>query len=548
MKLNKLKNFFFYFFIGVSLSVSSQNKFVLTLFEGEKENVIKLNDLTEVQKELDKVTHYYLNKGFLEVRLDSLIKQKGSSQAYFCIGNKYKWGTFSFDEKSDISFLKKTFVNLEQKNVNVERFIELREKSVTEANNKGYPYAKFYLYDLSVNNDSLKAKLNFELGTKVFFDELVVEGDVVSKGFLQAYLNIKPKQSFSKEKINKIPYLLAKLKGLRLVEAVNVQFYKNICLVKLKLKKKPDDKIDALIGFQTNSVQKSEVVGNVNLSLNNLFKSSKKIQLNWQKPTQLNQQLNLKLDYPNAFLTSVGLDGGLELFKRDTSFLNVSYQMGLYYELYEQKIGLNVERIVSSLFKDNLKSDSLRSYKSVKTTIKYELNKLTGEEMRQKGYLFISGIGVQQLLITDSIKIIPTTTLHFSFDGNLPISSYLTYRQLVSGFAILAEDVFVNQMKPVGGYNSIRGFNQNQFFTERYLAFSSSLVFHLGTKANLSTFSDYGFLLTSNGNEKLVSVGLGIDIKSDNTVLNFAYALGQSDSQKFSLVLSKIHVGIATKF
>lgn len=544
----EFKTHFLFIFLCLNFTVFAQKKYVLELHEGDIVNVQRFNDSLKVRKEIETTVNYYLNKGYLETRIDTLEQLGNTYKASLHIGDKYKWGRFAVSVDSDGSFFKKTFLNLEERAVDVQQFLEMRKKVVKEANNQGYPYATFFLSDIKSQNDSLTATINFLLGTRVFFDEILVVGDVVSKEFLQAYLNIKPKQYFSKEKINKIPYLVDKLKGVALAEAVNVQFYKNTCLIKLKLKNNPDDKIDALMGFQTNAEQKSEVIGNVNLSLNNLFQSSKKVQLNWQKPTQLNQQLNLLLDYPNVFLTSLGLQGGLDLFKRDTSYLNVGYHMRVYYRSYEQTISFNVQRQVSSLFREELKSDSLLSYKSVKSTLEYRLDKLKGNELKTQGYLFTSGLGVQQFLITDSNKVIPTTTLQFGFDGNVPLTSYLTYRQLVSGFAMLSEEVYVNQMKPIGGYNSIRGFNQNQFFTERYLVLSSAFVFHLGDRANLSTFSDYGFLLTSVGNQKLVSMGIGIDVKTNNTYLNFAYALGQSSSQKFSLALSKIHVGIATNF
>ncbi len=544
----RFKILFFIFFFGLSLFVDAQKNYVLELHEGEKLNVLKLNDSLQVQQEVQEAIRYYLKKGHLEVRLDTVMKVENRYKAFLYVGQKYQWAKFVVSKESDVFFLKKTFLNLEEKKVDIPQFIELRAGLIKEANNQGYPYATFFLSEVQTKEDSLKAIINFSLGTKVVFDELLVEGDVVSGEFLQAYLGIKQNQLFSKDKINKIPYLIDKLKGVALAAPINIQFYKGICLIKLKLKKKAEDMIDALIGFQTNSEQKSEVIGNVNLSLNNLFRSSKKIELNWQKPTQLNQELDVFLDYPNFLLTNIGLDGGLELFKRDTSFLNVSYQIGVYYKSYQQTISFNVERQVSSLFNEKLKSDSLLSYKSVKSSLGYQLDKLIINDLRLKGYLFTSAVGIQQLSITDSSKIIPTTTLDVRFEGNLPLLPYLTCRQTLVGSAILADEIFVNQMKLVGGYNSIRGFNQNQFFSKRSLLFSSAFVFHLGENANLSTFSDYGFLLTANGNENLVSMGLGLDVKTNNTILNFAYALGQSGSQKFSLALSKIHVGIATKF
>ena len=416
------------------------------------------------------------------------------------------------------------------------------------ANNEGYPYAKFFLTNLSTVKDSLRATIDFQLGTKVFFDALDVEENLLKKKFLAAYLNVRAGSSFSKNVIAEIPYLIDKLKGVSLDGPVNIEFYKDVCKVSLKLKKKPDDDVDALIGFQTNVQKKPEVIGGVKLSLNNLFKSSKKIDLNWQKPTELNQQLNVSLDYPNVFLSNFGVVGRLDFLKRDTSFLNVAYKGGLYYQLSKQIIGFNVTRKVSSLFNENYQSDSLASFKSINTSLTYELDKMKGDYLKLRGFKYVMSIGVEQVDFKDSSRVVPSSRFKSDFVLNVPLSSFMTIHQQIKGMALFSETILVNQMEQIGGYNSIRGFNQNQFFVERYFMGSTAFVFHVANQANISLFSDFGLLLTSYGQEEVVSGGLELILKSNNTFLKFAYALGQTSSQNFSLALSKVHVGITTNF
>ena len=102
------------------------------------------------------------------------------------------------------------------------------------------------------------------------------------------------------------------------------------------LDKKRSDRIDGIIGFAPNSQNNNEgllLTGEVNLELNNLFRSGKRLGLHWKSFLQRSQKLETSVAIPYLLSTPLGVNAEFDLLKFDTLYLNLRTRLGLDYRI-----------------------------------------------------------------------------------------------------------------------------------------------------------------------------------------------------------------------
>ena len=88
-----------------------------------------------------------------------------------------------------------------------------------------------------------------------------------------------------------------------------------------------------LVGFlpansQTNKLQ---LTGDVNLNLRNALGVGETILVNWQQLQINSPRINIGYQQPYIFKTAFGLDFSFDLFKKDSTFLQLNAQLGIQY-------------------------------------------------------------------------------------------------------------------------------------------------------------------------------------------------------------------------
>ena len=104
----------------------------------------------------------------------------------------------------------------------------------------------------------------------------------------------------------------------------------------------------------------------------------------------------------------------------------------------------------------------------------------------------------------------------------------------------------------LGGLNTIRGFNENQFFASNYILSNVELRIILESRSYLFLFSDQSYLVFDNGATRIsdlpIGFGLGLQLGTKSGDFRFAYALGRSKDSSVNFNQSKIHFGIINRF
>jgi hemolysin activation/secretion protein len=110
--------------------------------------------------------------------------------------------------------------------------------------------------------------------------------------------------------------------------------------------------------------------------------------------------------------------------------------------------------------------------------------------------------------------------------------------------------IFQNDQIQLGGSKTIRGFNENQFFSNRFTYFTAEYRLLLTQNTYLFGFGDYGILKDDATHQSYNPIGLGMGLTYDTPagVVSFSYAVGKVGDIPFQPTRGKIHVGLVSQF
>jgi outer membrane protein assembly factor BamA len=114
-------------------------------------------------------------------------------------------------------------------------------------------------------------------------------------------------------------------------------------LLILYLDPKKSSQINALVGFLPNNSQtegnKLLLTGEVNVNLKNALGGGETIGVNWQQLQVKSPRLNLLYQQPYIFHSPFGVDFAFDLYKKDSSYLNLNFVIGLQYAVSMRQTG-----------------------------------------------------------------------------------------------------------------------------------------------------------------------------------------------------------------
>jgi len=122
----------------------------------------------------------------------------------------------------------------------------------------------------------------------------------------------------------------------------------------------------------------------------------------------------------------------------------------------------------------------------------------------------------------------------------------------IEGFGLFGEEEFFseNELYRIGGFGSLRGFNEESIFASAYGIGSLEYRYMPNDGFYISLFGDYGFVenKSSGIDENLLGIGTGISFLTQLGVFNLSYAVGKQSDTNFDFRNSKIHFGILARF
>jgi hypothetical protein len=500
-----------------------------------------------------------IKKGYWEAQ----VKVDGLNSIDIVKGRPFFWKSINIYE-DDLSFDISSISNLKGKIA--DQFIlsnKLNRYVKTNYHRSGYPLAKANLsIDNLVEND-ISVSIRIYPQNYILYDSLKLKGDrlAVDQSYFSNLLDLNYNQEFDIKSYNSISDKIEQIEYLTLSSSPELTFANNKAIVGLELKKQRSNQFDAIIGLVPDGSQ-TNLTGQVDARLRNLFKRGLGLEVFWQKYSANSQLLNSRIHQSHAFKSPLGINLGFELLQEDSTFLQTSAQLGTIYPIAKAfQLGVSYQRITNNVLRDFVESEisnlnPLRS--SIIDAILIDANwkaPLTYPQLRDYSFAqFNLGIGSKQIR---NISALPTAWQNIP-ENSITTAGKLTFHiQKVLGKRFLIEAIPTysavqnqalsqNDLLRLGGLQNLRGFDRNFFYTRYYGLLNINYRYFLDQKSSFFLLTDFSRLQSNIG--WLYAAGAGIDIKSRNGWFRIIYALGQELGKMPDFSQGKVHFGYIAVF
>jgi outer membrane protein assembly factor BamA len=568
-------------------SVDKDSVFLASLqlktgFSDRNECVAYINDIPGVLQA----------KGFVNASIDSVgFDSTGASVALY-IGDRYEWASLDAraidrDVLDAVGWRDRIFAG---KPMDFTQVREWQEKLLSHMENNGYPFAKVYLDSLQLDGDKVHGQLKIQPGPAYKIDSIRVFGTVkLSNDFLQRYLDIANGSKFSKEKLTRISRRIRELSFVEEEAPARIVWLGSGSILEMYLKPKKSSQINVLVGFLPNNDQLSSkkllITGEANLNLKNALGGGETIGLNWQQLQVKSPRLNLVYQHPYIFKSPVGLEFAFNMFRKDSTFLNVNFQLGAQYvlsvtqsgKLFIQKFqtivnGINANRILQTY---QLPQEG--DVSTVNLGLDYEYNNTNYRLNPTRGNEFhiVTTAGTKKIRknnqilelkdpanpsfdfnsLYDTVKL---KTYQFSVRLNaakyfpLGVQNRTTIKTAVNGGFLQSGKIFRNELFQIGGYKLLRGFDEESQYLSQFIIGTTEFRYLVGQNSFFYAFADGGWGRNNSQNADLsytyIGTGAGLAFETKAGIFNLAWAIGKRSDLEFNLRQSKIHFGFLSYF
>lgn len=500
-------------------------------------------------------------RGFLTFSIDS-INRLDSTRFHLVgsVGQRFEQVDFTIDPATR-SQLRKMGIQpraITSTNANPAVISRMLNEIRTTLENNGHPFAKVGLNSLEIEGNRIKTTLVVEKNAEVRWVKIHVIGEKIniSERFIANYLRLEVGELFSQEIVNLVPLRLKQITYLSETKPAELLFTEEGAELFLYLKSKPVSLFNGTVGLQQDPVKLTyQLTGDLRLKLQNTLKHGELFDLNWRSIQPGSPQLKIAVSYPYLFNTPFGIDGQFQLFKRDTTFLELKSTIGVNYFL---SAGNTLKAFYrngsSSLLGSTSGSGVFGSVKSNQYGLSLTHQTIDYLPNPQRGFIWmIEGTAGQRAVTKDSI-----VSKSLLFGGKMQLETYLSFgKRNVLKLASVTEtfstdNIQQNELMRFGGNLSQRGFLEDELLSTTRTTATVEYRFILDRNSYLFAFFDQSWyernLSTSYLNDHPLGFGAGISFGTNIGIFSLTYALGQQQNNPILLRDSKIHFGYVAYF
>lgn len=449
--------------------------------------------------------------------------------------------------------------------------------------NNGYPFASIKLDSIVVDSNNISASLHLQRNILVVFDSVKISGDAnISYRFLKYYTGINSGNLYNEKIFKTTDSRISELPYVSRLRVSSVYFYGNKAKPTLYLSKRKASTFDGIIGFAPNSQFNNKLIitGDVNLKLQNILGSGKSLEASVKSFLNNSQELKLKINYPYFLGTKLALDYGLQILKYDTAFVDVQHEFAMQYRFigtdyfkvsYSQQSTTLLSIDTNSIFISKLlpQANDIRNYfyglGVKKTKLDYFLNPTKGFSVEADFYL-----GAKQIVrnsTINSLQINDGTGKYYNLYDSIKLD-YIQYKaslladfyvQISKNFVLhsqarfawlQSENLFTNELFRIGGLKTLKGFDEQSIFANKYGIANFELRYLLAQNSNFIFFYNKSWYANEarNINDAPFGFGAGMNFESGAGIFSIFYALGKQFNNPIEFENGKIHFGYLSYF
>ncbi len=512
-------------------------------------------DYLSLENEVFSLRNKLQKKGYIDSRIEEITNQNDSLfNAVLKIGKPVNNVRVYLPENFDKALLSYLDVTIDSS------FFDLKINTLENTLNKlnktlaeqGDPFSSLVLTDIERSGtDQLSGILKIKSNQKRRIDKIIIKGyEKFPKSFVKRFLKLKEGQSFNLEEIKEKTQQLSELRFANEIKSPEVLFTKDSTTLYIYTEKNKSNNFDGFLGFGTNeNTNRIEFDGYLDLRLINNLNYGESIRL-FYKSDEIDQQtIDIQANAPFLFSSPVGLDIGLNIFRKDSTFSTTTQRARINYQVNpNHRVALGIKGIVSSNLLENSTS-ILNDYNSSFYEVNYNYTKAQFYDplFPINFYLDItSNFGNRT---KNDVKLSQTA---FNLEAfkifNLNNRNSVFLR--LTGASLASDDYLDNELYRFGGINSIRGFEENSLVANLFGVLNTEYRYKLSNSIYIHSVIDAAYFendLTDTKN-KLFGFGFGLGLLTNSGLFRLNYSSGKTENVPFRLSDSKIHVSLTATF
>lgn len=514
----------------------------------------EFNDYNSLELEITSTANQLSHLGYLESKLLFIKKVDSSSYvASFNLGEHYIKARIYFDKSFNTKILNLVANTITDRYFEIDiSALEASLKTLNaEISNTGDPFSTLQLTNIIKENGMLHADLKIVEQQQRTIDTIIVKGyEKFPKSFVKRYLKIKNKQIFNLKTIREKTEALENLQFAGQIKDPEVLFTKDSTLLYLYVEKLNSNTFDGFLGFGTNTeTDKLEFDGYLNLNLINNLNYGESFRLLYKSDENEQKTFDVKTKLPYLLGTPIGMELGLNIFKKDSSFVTTSQFAMVDYQFDpNNSLGLGINAQASTNLLDQSIS-TISDFKSTFYTINYNhIRPQYYDKLFPVNFLFdlSAGLGKRTMESTDQSQNKFQMNSFKIFNLNLRNSFYFN----ISAAILNSENYVENELFRFGGMNSIRGFEENSLIANLFTVLNTEYRYKVTNSLYINSIIDLAYYENPivATKSKLLGLGFGFGVLTQAGLLKLNYSNGSGENQSIKLSNSKIHISLSARF
>ena len=559
----KIKNKLFLLFVLI-FSISFSQNLTLEIYSniGQENDIISdinynktFDTFDELKNEVDNTIKNLQKTGFLNASINQIQQIKNNEYlAEISLKNKiqniYVLGLDSISLKGYENY--KIIDDKKTVKLPIENIQDFFKKLNQYASKNGFPFnsAKFVnIKAFELNNLQAEIQVNYEKPREI--DKIVIKGyEKFPKSYLKHLAKYKIGKKFDMEQVQQSSKLLNQLVFIKQTKKPEILFTADSTSIYLYIEKLKKNSFDGFIGFSNDEAENNiQLQGYLDFELVNNFNFGEKIEFLYKSEKNTDRILETNIDLPYIFKSSIGINLGLKLTKKDSSFVSNEQFTNLFYKnSNNHKFSLGL-RSINSDEQLETPNSNFQDFKTVFKDFQYEFIEFNLESLLfpvKQSYLFRISQGKRISDDQENKQVYANMDFIKIFDFGLKNSLYMNFKS-----EILESDTYLsNELSRFGGAKSIRGFDENSLFSNKYFLLITEYRYELSNTIYINSIFDIG-----NYENKLINVysniygvGIGIGLLTKGGLFSINYAVGSDWKDKIDTKNARIHINFRSFF
>lgn len=503
----------------------------------------------------DNLIQYYTDKGFFDIRIDSLSSQQGMLVAYLDTGSRFILDSIFFICGNDT--LRAEYSGYFESAKVGQKIVD----HLTDLQNDGFPLALATTRTITRMGDNvLNLEVDIEPGPYVEITSILFNGN---KQLTSVYLaregGFHNAFEYSDSRVNMLTRRLRRSMFLVNVDEPQLISDNNTFSLQYTVREIRPSYVDLILGYDPGAGSGDRFVGTGRLSLNNLISEGSIAFIDFSRLP--GSESRLDISYKHYWLNNWPLSSQIKLnfYQRDSTYYRIAGRVDLNYQLTERintGIFLLNSAVEGEYNPDNLQALDNRSYYAG-IVVEFEETDKYYAATRGYRYRLEIGSGIKRLINNPDELFLRGTynTRYISFYTQyfFSLTDKVVFTPRFNGTVSQMPVYFDDDLFRFGGANSLRGYREDQFRSSsygwgdvelRYLFESESYFFGFGALGVTQYPETPGILRPGFDSQLLYSGGVGFSYSIPLGHIRFSYALSPED--RFNN--GKVHFGIVNSF